>query len=335
MSQVDVVIPCYRYAHFLPACVQSVLSQEGVDVRALIIDDCSPDHTSEVAAELAAGDRRVEIVRHKVNLGHIATYNEGLLGWASSEYCLLLSADDMLAPDALRRAARLMDARPDVGFTYGRGVRSSHPEQESWDEPQAYAWRVMSGQEFVTRSCRHGGNLVPTPTAVVRTHLQRAVGGYRSELPHAGDMEMWLRLAVHAPVGFIDANQALYRKHGRQMSVDFPDMRDLLQRLAAFDAFFRDYGDRVEHRDELRSMAIRAVAQSAFWFGSQLYDRGEVTACRELHAFALSLDRHLRYTGKWWRFRCKRSIGPGVWSKLRPIVARFRGHRTAAAVPVA
>src|SRR5581483_9622000 len=44
-SRVDVIIPCYRYAHFLRDCVKSVTSQEGVDVRVLVIDDASPDET--------------------------------------------------------------------------------------------------------------------------------------------------------------------------------------------------------------------------------------------------------------------------------------------------
>jgi GT2 family glycosyltransferase len=45
LSSVDVVVPSYRYGRFLRQCVESVLSQEGVDVRVLIIDDASPDDT--------------------------------------------------------------------------------------------------------------------------------------------------------------------------------------------------------------------------------------------------------------------------------------------------
>ncbi|MGO7624616.1 glycosyltransferase family 2 protein, partial [Rhizobium ruizarguesonis] len=54
MHSVDVVIPCYKYAHFLEECVGSVLSQAGVDVRVLILDDCSPDNTPEVGMALAS-----------------------------------------------------------------------------------------------------------------------------------------------------------------------------------------------------------------------------------------------------------------------------------------
>src|SRR5208337_1578043 len=86
VSTVDVVIPCYNYARYLRRCVQSVLSQSGVDVRVLVIDDASSDDTPQVGNDLAGSDSRVEFRRHEVNRGHIATYNEGLIGWSTAKY---------------------------------------------------------------------------------------------------------------------------------------------------------------------------------------------------------------------------------------------------------
>ena len=94
MSTVDVVIPCYNYAHYLRGCVDSVLSQSGVDVRALVIDDASSDETAQTGYELAGSDPRVEFHRHHKNKGHIATYNEGL-AMVSADFVVLLSADDL------------------------------------------------------------------------------------------------------------------------------------------------------------------------------------------------------------------------------------------------
>ena len=55
MSSVSVVIPCYRYGHYLADCVGSALDgQDGVDVRVLIIDDASPDDSADAARALEA-----------------------------------------------------------------------------------------------------------------------------------------------------------------------------------------------------------------------------------------------------------------------------------------
>ena len=123
MSSVSVVIPCYKYGHFLEDVVASVLDdQEGVDVRVLIIDDASPDDSAEVARKIAARDPRVEVIVHETNKGNIATFNEGLLEWADGDYCALVSADDRLTPGALRRARDLLTPTPTSGFVYGRAV---------------------------------------------------------------------------------------------------------------------------------------------------------------------------------------------------------------------
>jgi hypothetical protein len=43
MSVVDVVIPCYNYARYLPACVDSVLLQPGVRTRVLVTTGRRPN----------------------------------------------------------------------------------------------------------------------------------------------------------------------------------------------------------------------------------------------------------------------------------------------------
>ena len=48
MSQpsVSFVVPCYNLGHVLRECVESILAQTYGDFEVLIMDDCSPDHTS-------------------------------------------------------------------------------------------------------------------------------------------------------------------------------------------------------------------------------------------------------------------------------------------------
>jgi GT2 family glycosyltransferase len=273
MSSVDVIVPCYRYGQYLRDCVQSILDQKEVEVRVLIIDDASPDDTPAVAGALVAQDGRVEYRRHASNQGHIATYNEGL-DWIGGDYALLLSADDMLTPGSLNRAAALMDAHLEVGLVYGRVFSMPRPPIAGWQPPSGYAFRTIPGDELIRTMCILGDNVVPTPTAVVRTSLQRAVGGYRRDLPHTADMEMWLRLAAHGSVGILDVEQAYYRVHGANMSsTTFAGLRDPQGRYAAIDIILQQYGDRISDGSRLKRLAGKAIAEEIFWIGSGLFDR--------------------------------------------------------------
>src|SRR5947209_2320354 len=173
MSTFAVIIPCYRYAHYLPACVESVLAQPGVDLRVLILDDASPDDTPTVARALAAGDRRVEYRRQATNQGHIATFNKGL-AWADGDYTVLISADDLLTAGALSRAAALLDAHPEVGLVSGQVLlfKSGQPLPPARTPPGPGQWKLTPGRKWFERACRTGRTFITSPEAVVRTSLQ-------------------------------------------------------------------------------------------------------------------------------------------------------------------
>lgn len=336
MSTVDVITPCYRYARFLRQCVESVLEQSLRDVRVLIIDDASPDDTSEVASQLAQEDSRVEVVRHPTNKGHIAAFNEGI-EWACAKYLLVLSADDYLLPGALARAVELMDAHADVGFTFGRqltlrdGDDAETVARAASSDPGS---RILDGLAFIERSGSR--NLVPTPTVVVRTELQKRVGGYRRELPHSGDMEMWLRLAAHARVGILDAHQAVYRRHGDNMSVAVMArsmLPDLEQRKAALDSFLDSCSDALPNAAELRRRLFASLGRDAIRYASVAFNAGDLDACGRISHFALAAAPEVRRSLPWLRLVCKRRLGPGAWNMLepvlRPLASRRRSAKTA------
>jgi hypothetical protein len=325
MSRVDVIVPCYNYAKYLRECVTSVCTQRAVDVRVLIIDDASPDNTPEVAAALTQEDRRVEYRRHAENQGHIATYNEGL-EWASGDYLLLLSADDLLTPGALARASRLLDAHPEVGFTYGRAITTNNPVGHSPADVDDCRWRVLLGAEYLRLCCVEAANLVSTPTAVVRTEVQHAVGGYRKELPHTGDLEMWARIAAHRAVGVVDADQAFYRVHGANMhKTDYKSALTIFeQHWEAFEILFREQGSRVAGKEQLEQAASRGTALGGLRKASALFEAGDVAGCELLLAKILIRFPQLKNEKAWARFRLKRRLGRRLWNALSALARSIR-----------
>ena len=84
----------------------------------LIVDDASPDGSARSRSASPTATRGSRRPATTTNAGHIRTYNDGLAK-AKGDYVALVSADDLLTPDCLTRAAALMEAHPRVGLVYG------------------------------------------------------------------------------------------------------------------------------------------------------------------------------------------------------------------------
>ncbi|MEZ6029905.1 MAG: glycosyltransferase [Hyphomonadaceae bacterium] len=319
MSSVDVVIPCYNYANYLPFSVGSVTSQRDVDVRILIIDDQSPDNTPEVAARLCAADSRVNYLRNERNLGLIGTANAGVMNWASADYVVLLSADDALTPGALARATQVLDANPDMSMAYGQCLLMNDAR-----EPELPAdvidptWRAIDSKRFLRRNFEYG-NPTPSPSVIVRTAIQHKVGGYDPRFRHTSDMDMWMRCAVHGPVGVIHEPGAFYRLHASNMSGEFNNqaMRDRQEVIDTCEAFVERFGrDFPETRDWLIDLK-RRFADEAFWLSGRALEYGNMELLAARLAFAKKHHPAPWLSHAAWRFRLKRLLGGALTRTLK------------------
>jgi hypothetical protein len=313
-----VVIPCYNYGHFLETCVDSVVSQVGVDVDVLIVDDCSDDDSAARATELAARDPRVRAIVHEVNRGHIATYNDGIDA-TDGEYLLLLSADDLLLPGALERAVTALEKNPRVGLVYGFAPAFT-------DVPAARTSRlqhvsVWSGARWLELVMRTAKNPVRTPAAVMRREAWHHSGGYDVRLGHSADFMMWLRVARRWDIAYVGgADQAAYRIHDRNMhqSEEFAGLvKDLELRLECLDAYCSEL-DPVAAAP-LRSSAHRALALDACRFAEQLGSSGAASRA--------DADAALRFAAATWPpiVRSRRYARASVWVGDQEAEPRFNG----------
>jgi len=296
-----------------------------VDLRVLIIDDASTDHTEEVAKELVARDRRVEYRRHSINLGHIATYNEGLK-WVSGDYHLLLSADDILVPEALARALNVLDAAPGVGLVYGKALKfqtyNTKPIPRTIQTD--CSWEIIKGIDLIRESCSQGNNVVPTPTAIIRMNVFPEVGYYLSNLPHTADMAMWLKYAAHSDVGRLDADQAYYRIHEKNMHHDrFSELDRVRQLKEAFEVLFEGYQDRLPADwPNLRARALKEIALQALHCADLHFEEQYLDLSRASLRLAESCWPDVAREGLYRRAKVKLWLGPETTGFLRKLVGR-------------
>jgi glycosyltransferase involved in cell wall biosynthesis len=329
MSSVDVVVPCYNYGRYLKGCVESVLSQRDVDVRVLIIDDASSDDTPVVGEGLAANDTRVTFRRHAVNLGHIKTFNEGILDWAHAPYTLLISADDALTPGSLARSVRVLDAHPEAGMVYGIALVIKHDSEKIGNTDAAIpTYQIISGPQLLQHSCEWGIP-APSPTVVVRTSLQQRLGGYRAHLPHSCDMEMWMRFATQGPVGAIKDSQAYYREHGENMNLQYCNrtLGDSRQQIDASREVFNHWCANLPAFGAWMITQRRRLCDEAYWHAGRALEEGDNEGAAMCLAFAREYDPAAWRSPAWWKFRTKALLGRRLWNNLAPWVQRVQRVR--------
>ena len=131
---------------------------------------------------------------------------------------------------------------------------------------------------------------------------------------------MWLRLGAHGSVAVLDSQQAYYRLHRENMSVQYRGIRHLLEIRAAFDTLFAEYGHRLRDCERLKELARRHLADRFFWQGHHWFDQGNLAGCDECLVLVRKTCPSFCYRPEWFRLKCKRLMGHGLWSRLRPFV---------------
>ena len=103
----SIVIPAYNNEKYLGACIESLINQSFEDWEAVVVIDCSPDASLELATGYADRDSRVRIINKKVNEGTHLARRSGVSA-ATGEYIYLLDADDQIPSGALLQLAQAL-----------------------------------------------------------------------------------------------------------------------------------------------------------------------------------------------------------------------------------
>lgn len=122
---ISIIIPVYNSEVFLPACLDSILSQSFTDFEVLLVDDGSKDKSGSICDDYANKDSRVRAF-HKKNGGVSSARNLALEN-AKGEWICFVDSDDELLPDGLGELAAGISESVDfvmLGF-----VKSIHYER--------------------------------------------------------------------------------------------------------------------------------------------------------------------------------------------------------------
>ena len=122
---VSVVIPAYKQAQYVGDAIRSVQKQTWPDFEAIVVNDASPDNTSEIVRSFT--DPRVKLIIHGENRGLSAARNTGILA-SSGKILALLDADDMFHPEKLQMHVGFLENHSNIGVTYNARFELNHSD---------------------------------------------------------------------------------------------------------------------------------------------------------------------------------------------------------------
>ncbi len=258
---VSVCMTAYNHEPYIAEAIEGVLMQRAsFGVELVLGEDCSMDRTVQICREYAARyPGRIRVVSGPRNIGWRANYCRTIAA-CRGKYIAFCDGDDRWTdPLKLQMQAELLEADPACGMCYTRteklhertGLREYLPQ----GEPSADFRSLL--RHYTIGNCSAMGR---------RDLLERFYAEVRPETRSewlTGDVPMWLWVAAHARVAFIDRVTAVHRVLPRSVSHD-PDYR---QRIAFCDSvadiglWFDDrYGGR---RDRLQ--LLRRKSEVAWW----------------------------------------------------------------------
>lgn len=226
MSKVDVLIPAFNAAHFLPGAIESVLAQTEADWHIVIVDDGSTDNTREVVSAYVdrLGDQLTYL--YQENRGLPAARNAGIRV-SSAPLIALLDADDLWLPNRLADTLPLFESDPQTGLTYGGVVRF----REAGEVLDTFRGNRRNGQGLVAREIFTRQIELPCPTVTFRRSCLDRVGYFDETLRATEDRDLWLRIAQQFHIGFVPKVLARYRVSENSMSADLTRMLSAQQQF--------------------------------------------------------------------------------------------------------
>jgi glycosyltransferase involved in cell wall biosynthesis len=206
MPNVSVIIPAYNSGATIAATINSVLRQTHADYEIIVVDDGSTDNTQ---AQVTAFGDQVHYV-YQPNRERSAARNHGIR-LAQGKYIAFLDADDRWRPEKLAKQVALLDRRSDLALVYCWA---------SLIDPAGIKCGVI-GQDFPIEQAEHCvafeglllGRSIPTLTTIVRAACLATTGLFDEQICYIEDWDLWLRFALHYPIGFVPEVLADYQMH--------------------------------------------------------------------------------------------------------------------------
>jgi glycosyltransferase involved in cell wall biosynthesis len=310
IPSVSVIIALYNKGNLIKRAIESVLAQTFQDFEIIVVDDCSTDDGPDRVREFS--DPRLRLIRTERNSGPSLARDTGIKA-SDADLIALLDADDEWRPGFLERCVRFMEAHPEAGL-----VATGY---EIWEKGNQHSV-VMDALEGIVENpfgLWREIFYVWTSAILLRRKAYLETGGFDPRLRYGEDVNLWLRIGMRYPIGYIPEALAIYhlehpnRETGRWflgkpkpwvLSEEFLPVPDEFKKTPAYESFLH-----LKALDAERYMRTW-LSLGRFCHAREFARRHSLPFWRPLFQELPSLARNLRVIlSAWVRFRIARPFG--------------------------
>lgn len=270
--QITVGMPVWGVEKYIRRSLLSILDQDFEDMEILVIDDCGPDKSIEIATELAnthPKGNKIKIIRQPQNMGCWAARNR-VLDEAKGKYIFLIDSDDYLLENAIPKLYQKAE-ETQVEATYGS---------------------VLPVNEYGCPIKDSGVDGIYLPNMVIRGEDQLAI--------YANDNINKLRLNnfiwnIMLRSDFIKKHQLRFRKTKFWDDVLFnADMQPLITSAAFISDFTYHYVIRDDSLSNYQTRSIIQASEIRQNFSNHEYLKQQCLSLREKSYFETRMTKMMR-----------------------------------------
>jgi glycosyltransferase involved in cell wall biosynthesis len=233
VPKVSILTPCFDSAGFIARTIASVASQTTSVWEHVIVDDGSTDSSAERVSAAIREGYPGHLVR-QANAGVARARNIAFLNSARlSSYLIFLDADDCLEPSMLERMVTYLDENPTAGFVYCDPILVD-AEDRPLEGPRArYGWgprfapsgvgvrRLPDTKRETPFSTLFASTTIIPSITLIRRSVYEKTQGFDESFGHLfEDLDLFIQLALHAPVHYLPEPLVRYRLHASQSTAN-------------------------------------------------------------------------------------------------------------------
>ena len=230
-------MPAYRRAQFIGEAIESVLAQTYTNWQLLVSENGAGGGDVEAVVQQYTSDPRVKYSATGKNLGPAANWTR-VLRSGTAPYFSIIQDDDKWDPDFLSRRVAFMEDHPSCGFVYagerkidqhGRSIAADRTHSlPAHDVADVLPEGLYAPRDYVESLYRYKLGGIHTPAicslgVMSRRSALEAVGPvFDDGFPFLyWDVELYLRMALRFPTGFMAVKDASQRIHHPSITSEY------------------------------------------------------------------------------------------------------------------